>query len=284
MNFFFGNKTAEEEKILTYDDISTPQEVPKKLETYLKATICGSADLQQEPMVKKHQKWVISGDLNPSENASWLNLFVARYFLEFRRLKKFEVETIFWLNEMLDTYLSSFRNVISKLTVTDLDFGDESPKFEKISIVKQLTEDLVTELEIAFNFCGNAFLLMDVKTMAGTFKSKISLNHIKGKLRVRFPSISSASKMDVTFLDNDDICSFEIDLDTSSSGLIENSINKALSKIFKKLFKDTIVYPNVFTTSILDDTPAGGESKKEHVSIVSIEKTVQSIKIVKTEE
>ncbi|KAJ3222415.1 hypothetical protein HK099_002318, partial [Clydaea vesicula] len=141
----------------------------------------------------------------------------------------------------------------SDLAVVDIDFGEESPRIDNVRIIKQITDDMAIEIEMDFVYAANAFFSMDVQIFRGKcYKSIVTLTHIKGKLRIRLPSHKSPYKIDLTFKNNEDekVCKFKVDVDSEKSSLVEESINRILSKIFKKLFQEKLVYPNVFSFNL----------------------------------
>ncbi|KAJ3223724.1 hypothetical protein HK099_000744 [Clydaea vesicula] len=194
--------------------------------------------------LKKYIEQTVSEDHKP-ETSEWLNLMVARYFLEFRRFSILEEEYINWINETLNASVEGA--LFSKLDVTDIEFGNSAPRIESVRIIKcGPQKDLAVETEMEIVWDGNATISLDLQIFGGTvYPSLVRLTHLRSKVNLRVPSKMSAYKVDVIFgrFEGEDLAEFTIDINKKGDNIIEENLSKVLSKLLQKTAHD-------FTTGV----------------------------------
>ncbi|KAJ3201052.1 hypothetical protein HK099_002398, partial [Clydaea vesicula] len=111
------------------------------------------------------------------------------------------------------------------MDVKDIDFGKSAPRLNN-----------ETEMEVEWD--GDLNFSLDLQMLGGkTYPSLVVLTYFKSKMRLRLPSKISPYKIDVVFdkFEGEDFANFKIDIDKNSEGMIEESLNKVVSKMLIKI-------------------------------------------------
>ncbi|ORY49006.1 hypothetical protein BCR33DRAFT_714086 [Rhizoclosmatium globosum] len=186
-------------------------------------------------------------DTSPTDTAPWLNIVVARFFLSLRDSSLFKTKICAKLMDRLNAKLRSTQNMfVNHVRLHDLRLGHNFPKVLGVRMLKGLTDDLAVALEVDVSYDGGASVAIEPTLTRGlAVPLRVSINALKGKLRVRVPAIGYSDMFSVSFLEDPGV-SFKVEAPTitvADNDMVRGMVSSVLSEIVRRVFLEMWVFP-----------------------------------------
>ncbi|KAJ3068099.1 PDZ domain-containing protein 8, partial [Podochytrium sp. JEL0797] len=190
---------------------------------------------------------VASDDSFAAEAPPWLNIVVARFFVALRDSRVFNERMCEKLNVRMNKKLDASKNMfVSHVRLHDIRLGDNVPKITSVKLLKGLTDDLAVALELDITYAGGASVGIEPTLTRGQpIPLRVSINSLRGKIRVRVPAIGYSDMLSASFLEDPGV-SFRVDAPTvtvADNDLVRGMVSTVLSEIVRRMFLEMWVLP-----------------------------------------
>ncbi|KAJ3012009.1 UNVERIFIED_CONTAM: PDZ domain-containing protein 8 [Siphonaria sp. JEL0065] len=226
---------------------------PKATVAFLEAALAsspggGSPSGSNQRDQKDESDWdTLNATFGPTDAAPWLNVVVARFFLSLRDSTLFTDKLCLKLMQRLNAKLVNNQNMfVSHVRLHDLSLGDNVPKVLAVRMLKGLTDDLAVAMEVDVAYEGGASVGIEPTLTRGQpIPVRVSINSLRGKLRVRVPAIGYSDMFSVSFLEDPGV-SFKVEAPTITVGdndIVRGMVSSVISEIIRRVFLDMWVLP-----------------------------------------